>query len=62
MVDTYKEKLIRDYQYKFELLSNLDDDDKIKKINAMITPQIEARKKYFSEVIKNYQKNVNEYT
>ena len=61
MMTQFKEKLMRDYTYKYELLANEEDPKEIAKLNAMITPQIEARKKFFTEIINNYTTSVNKY-
>jgi len=55
-----EEKLIRDQTYYYETLANVSDPEARAKLKEMMLPQIEAREKYFSNIINNYHKKISE--
>lgn len=61
MIDKMQEVLARDLTYKYETLSIFEDPKDRAKAKAFIDPQIEARKKYNSLIINDFQKQLSEY-
>lgn len=61
MKSNMEEVLIRDYKHYYENLWAVTDEKTRQRIKWLLLPQLEARQKYFSNIISDYQNSLSTY-